>query len=350
MKCISEYKMLSVNKNNIGLFYHKGNIYYKSIKTNEKYSLIGKVTSSFKSKIFVRFRLLERMFRLEPRLAISLDDFNFLLSYAGFVYRVNIAEKSITPELKYRRRMMNPLSFARLNNGNILFGEYFSNNDHEEVSIYERGNEGWKCVYSFPRDTIYHIHCIVVNNEDIYILTGDKDRESCIWHTDNHFLDIKKIVGGEQKYRSCVAFPYKNGLIYATDTPLERNFLFYIHKENDWVLEKLFEMPGPCIYGVSKKDRLYFATSVEPDARYEDTFRYYFTYKLGQGVKDRFVHMIRFDNENSITEIAKFKKDIWPMLLMQFGNCGFVNNESDELFVTPISVKKYDSKTLLIEE
>ena len=45
----------------------------------------------------------------------------------------------------------------------------------------------------------------------------------------------------------------------------------------------------------------------------------------------------------------KFKKDLWPMLLFQFGNCLFPDVElDDELLVCPQSVKRYDGKTVSI--
>ena len=55
--------------------------------------------------------------------------------------------------------------------------------------------------------------------------------------------------GGRQVYRSCVAFPYRKGILYATDTPLEANsinYLYYSH--NQWHKRKVFDIDGPCLH------------------------------------------------------------------------------------------------------
>lgn len=348
VKVLSEYKMLAIHDGK-ALFYHKGKLYTQDIRKEKKPQFLLELPISAKRKAMMRFRLVERLLRMEPRLAVSIEGGNFLLSCAGKIYRVDPRRKELAEELQLRTRMNNPLMFAKKENGNILFGEYFSNNDYEEVCVFERDAGNWKKVYSFPAGTIYHIHGIVVEGEKIYILTGDKDNESAIWFTQNGFDHVEMLVGGSQKYRACVAYPFQEGLIYATDTPLEQNYLYYLRRENGtWVNDVLAEMPGPCIYGTIRRDGFYFATSVEPDASLGD-MRYRFSYKLGRGVKDRYTHIIRCTKDGNISEVAKFKKDLWPMLMFQFGNCLFPDaGKDDVLLVCPQSAKKYDGKTLKI--
>jgi hypothetical protein len=267
----------------------------------------------------------------------------------GKIYCVDIQNKKLVEEMQLRPRMNNPLMFAKKGNGNILFGEYFSNNDHEKVCIYEREKSNWNKVYAFPAGTIYHVHGVVVDENRIYILTGDEDKESAIWYTQDNFEHVEMLVGGSQKFRACVAYPFQDGLIYATDTPLEQNYLYALYKENNqWKHKVICEMPGPCIYGTARRDGYYFATSVEPDSTLSD-MRYRFSYKLGKGVKDRYSHIIRYSVDGRIDDVAKLKKDIWPMLLFQFGNCLFPDaGVVEKVLVCPVSVKKYDGKTLEI--
>ena len=348
IKVLSKYKMLAIHKGK-ALLYHKGKLYTQDIYSENKPKLLLALPISAKRKLPVRFRLTERLLRLEPRIAMWIDGDNFLLSCAGRIYLVNVQERKLTEELQLRPRMYNPLMFAREANGNVLFGEYFSNNDQEEVCIYERENGKWNKVYSFPAGAIYHIHGLVVDENRIYILTGDEDKESAIWYTEDHFRSVELLIGGSQKCRACVAFPYQEGLIYATDTPLEQNNLYILKRINGkWVNEALCEMPGPCIYGTVRRNGYYFATSVEPDASLSSR-RYRFSYKLGKGVKDRYTHIIQCTKDGKIKDVAQFKKDIWPMLLFQFGNCLFPDADLDEkLLVCPQSVKKYDGKTVEI--
>lgn len=348
IRIFSKYKVLAAYEG-MFLLYHKGKLYTKDILKSNKVRFFLKLPIPLKKAGLIRFRLTERLFRLEPRLAIAIDRNNFLISCIGKVYLVNLKEKKIIEELKMRPHMNNPLMFAKDENGNILFGEYFSNNEHEEVCIYERDNGLWNKVYSFPAGMVYHIHSIVVDGKKIYILTGDDDKESAIWYTDNHFETVEKLVGGMQKYRACIAYPFDDGLLYATDTPIEQNYLYLIKKENNqWKSKVICKMPGPCIYGTARKDGYYFATSVEPDATLSN-MRYRFSYKLGVGVKDRYTHIIHYSMSGTINEVVKLKKDVWPMLLFQFGNCTFPYTDLDaKLLVCPISLKKYDGKTIEI--
>lgn len=348
VKVISKYKMLAMHDGR-ALLYHKGKLYSQDLHNENEVEYLLDLPISKKRKAMISFRLIERLLRMEPRLAVAIDRDNFLMSCAGKIFRVDIKKKELTEELQLRSRMNNPLMFAKKENGNVLFGEYFSNNDYEEVCVFERESGFWKKVYSFPAGSIYHIHGITVDRNKIYILTGDKDKESAIWYTQDDFEHVEMIVGGSQKFRACVAYPYQDGLLYATDTPLEQNYLYTLtRKKGKWIHEVFGQMPGPCIYGTARQDGFYFATSVEPDASLSD-MRYRFSYKLGKGVKDRYTHIIRCTRDGEIMEIAKFKKDLWPMLLFQFGNCLFPNVElDDELFICPQSVKRYDGRTVKV--
>lgn len=348
VKVLSKYKMLAMN-NGKALLYHKGKLYTQDIKNEIEAKYLLELPISAKRKAMIRFRPIERLLRMEPRLAVAIEKYNFLLSCAGKIYRVDIQKKELTEEMQLRLRMNNPLMFAKKENGNILFGEYFSNNDREEVCVFEREAGKWNTVYRFPAGSIYHIHGIAVDGDKIYIMTGDEDKESAIWYTQDDFEHVEMLAGGSQKFRACVAYPYKGGLIYATDTPLEQNYLYILRQENGkWVNEVLSEMPGPCIYGTVRHDEFYFATSVEPDASLRD-MRYRFSYKLGKGVKDRYTHIIRYGRDGKVMEVARFKKDLWPMLLFQFGNCLFPDAELDAgLVVCPQSVKRFDGKTVKI--
>lgn len=344
----SKYKVLAV-RNGKGLLYRKGKLYKQNFYDNSKPLSVAPILNT-KMLFLSQFRLMERALRLEPRLAFALDDGKFLLSCKGYIYSVDCNDNSVTEEMKLRNGMNNPLQFVRTAKGTVLFGEYFSNNSAESVKVFERDAKGWNEVYAFPPSTVYHIHGFAVDGDRIYILTGDKDSESAIWYTDDYFKTVNVAVKGNQKYRSCVAFPFRNGLVYATDTPLEQNYLFYICEDDGiWKSEIIAKMPGPCIYGTKHNDNYYFATSVEPNAKYEDTFRYMLTYELGDGVKDRSVHILKLNGSGSQSEVMQLKKDIWPMLLMQFGNASFVDSDS-ELLINPLSVKKYDGITIKLNE
>ena len=298
------------------------------------------------------------MFRLEPRCGIFTDESTALISIHGGVYRVDLEKGGIYREHSFRKGMNNPLRFSKIENikgfeNCIVYGEYFGNLTKEEVCIYSRSKEGvWKRIDTFAPNTVMHIHGIVPFPEMncLFVLTGDEDKESGIWKIENNFQSVKPVVTGKQIYRSCVAFPYEKGIVYGTDTPLEKNAIYYIPDINSTKLSliKLADMPGPCIYGMQLSNGDFvFGTSVEPDSR-KKGISYKLTYKLGMGVQDRFSHIIMGNPEKGFREVFKAKKDWFPMLLFQFGNFLFPQMETDRLIVTGQSVSKLDGKTVEI--
>lgn len=270
---------------------------------------------------------IERLLRYEPRAAVSLNEDIFLYSDHGSIYAYSVSENSIKQQHAFSKGMNNPLSFCvkRDLSGEvteIIYGEYIWNTEKGPVSIYKYDLNEWKKVYSFPENTVMHIHNIVFDefNNRYIILTGDEDNESALWEADTDFHNVKMIVGGSQQYRACVAFPTSKGIFYATDTPLEQNWLYFLDKNKE--IHKVYKMPGPCIYGRVFDDSLFLATSVEGDPTLGG-WKYRFSNRLGKGVQDRYVHIIRCNKKGLVEEISKLKKDVLPMWLFQFGNAQF---------------------------
>ena len=244
-----------------------------------------------------RFELLSRFLRLEPRCAAPIDDRRILISHNGriLVYDIHINEISI--DHVYERGMKNPLSFCIVEEqaGNIIYyGEYIHNTECGPVAVYKREKEKWEKVFEFPANTVTHIHGVVHDKyrNQFIILTGDSDSESGIWIADKSFKTVVPILTGKQQYRACVAFPRHDGLIYATDTPLETNALYYLKYDiaDGNKLKKLCDIPGSCIYGTRINGNEYISTTVEPDSSLAG-WKYRLTYRLGKGIKDRYSYI-----------------------------------------------------------
>ena len=305
--------------------------------------------------IMSKIRYLERLLRLEPRCAAVISDETILLSHKGKILNINAENGEIKVEHKYKAGMNNPLVFCKCNiaeNSWVLYGEYGWNENMGEVSIYRRDSQGkWGKKQSFPENSIAHIHCIVHDpyRHCFLIATGDSDQESGIWMMDEDFQNIKPVITGKQDYRTCFILPTMEGFVYATDTPLKQNAVYKYKYGGNTEPEKLYDMPGPCIYAKKVKSGFVMATSVEPDSSLP-VWRYRFTRKLGKGVRDHFSHLIYFDGK-SFKEIFKAQKDVLPIWLFQFANFQFPDMEvedADFLTITSTAVKKYDGKTIRV--
>lgn len=287
--------------------------------------------------------ILERLLRMMPRAAVSLDHDSFLISDHGRALRYEIPSNTIQEEHFFDKKMNNPLSFCQRCDADgklieVLYGEYIWNRERGPVSVYRRTDRGWQVAYSFPSNTVTHIHNIVYDRyrERYLIMTGDSDKESGIWEADLSFCHVEPIVRGQQRYRACLLMPTENCLYYVTDTPLEQNYVYRL--DHDGSASLVSEVPGPAIYGIEKGEYLYFATSVEGNPML-GKWRYRFSDRLGRGVRDRYSHLFRLSRNGRLEEIGKMKKDWMPMWLFEFGNMKFPVSGDGNVYVCPQSLK-----------
>ncbi len=322
------------------LYYRKGSEVIMSVLQKSAWKRIASYS-----------RLMERLLRLTPRASVRLDESLFLIAYDGSVYRWNVSNNELVKEHSFRPEMHNPLSFTKIIGvdgfeNSVVYGEYFMNPTKRPVAIWQRNSSGqWKSVFEFKGE-ITHIHTIVSDSCDncVYILTGDFGDEAAIWKTTNNFQDVVPVVKGEQSFRGCVAFVTEEGLLYATDTPMESNSLFLLKKSGE--LDKLFDMPGPCIYGAEKDGVYFFSTSVEPDSSLP-TWRYFLSNKIGPGLQDNYSHVIAGSPFKGFRETHRFRKDSLPYTLFQFGNVLFPESDVPHtVYLHPISVRHYDGQTI----
>ena len=350
---VNKFKPLHIGDQQC-LSYKNGKLYTHSLITDIPV-YFGRIPMTKKQRVLSQIRLMERMFRLEPRVAIAIYAKKYLVSFSGALYCADSQNGTIMCEHIYRQGMHNPLNLCTIKDIGgfddcIAYGEYWGNTVRDEVSVYARKNSIWEKVFTFPIGKIQHIHGIVADpyRNCVLILTGDKDEESGIWIAKNNFKKVEPLLIGSQRYRACVVFPVEEGIIYATDSPIEENVIALATRDtNGWSERVLFHMPGPCIYGTKVEGKYIFATSVEPDSRIQGK-KYWFTYRLGKGVKDRYSHIIMGNHREGFKDLMKFKKDILPMLLFQFGNVQFPSGDmKNSIIMYPVSVSKYDGNAII---
>ena len=90
MKVLSKYKMLAMYDGK-ALLYHKGKLFTQDIRNRAGAEYLIDLPISAKRKMMIRFRLVERLLRMEPRIAVAIEQGNFLLSCAGKIFRAGNA-------------------------------------------------------------------------------------------------------------------------------------------------------------------------------------------------------------------------------------------------------------------
>lgn len=350
---MSKKKLICVN-NEYQIFSKGCKIYIKNNITN-KSSLIL-LPFSLTRRWLSYFYITRRLFRLEPRCGCFINEHLIIFSIKGKIYRLDLKTKKICVEHILKKGMNNPLSFVKIENidgfdDGIMYGEYIGRGTNDTIDIYLRENSGiWKKVYSFPEKIVKHIHSIIPSKKQkcLFVLTGDSDFESGIWKIEPGFNKSSRIVGGNQEFRSCFAFEYENGLVYASDIPTKENYIYYLNYSN-LSLTKLMSISGPCIYGTKLNNGDYiFSTSVEPDDNIQGVSSL-FCLKKGIGVKDNKSHLYIGNPRKGFLDIYQKEKDVFPMLLLGLGVFQFPYNQSDEIYVTCQALRNLDGCTLKID-
>jgi hypothetical protein len=338
--------------------YKKQKIFSMDILTGNIISELCTLPMKKTYRVLTKLRVFERMLRTEPRAAVLCSE-NLILSYFGAIYNINVNTGEYNTEHLFRGGMNNPLSLTEVHNINgfsdcLLYGEYWGNLKEEPVAIYGRNltNNKWEKYFEFSSKTVTHIHAIVPDKyrDRLLILTGDKDNESGFWEAKNDFHKVEPLLIGKQAFRSCSAIPLEEGILFATDTPLEENYIGLIKEEHGQLkIEKLYGLEGPCTNHYVNGDSYIFSTTVEPDSSVTGV-KYLLSYKLGQGVKSRYSTLVAGNLKTGFREIKRFKKDYLPITLFQFGNICFPAGKSTKSLVFyPQAIKKYDGQLLSSE-
>lgn len=352
----SRYAPFLLLKDDTTLAYRHGFVHYMDrnlLKVSEPVRLF----SGFKYCFLGRISSLARLLRMGVRTSIEVDSDCVLLQVEHKMVELNPERGSCTEGyfLGNRTRALNIAKIESIGGFDdmVVFGEYLENFSRKNVHVFKReGVDRWSVIYTFPEGAINHVHNIVPDpyNDCVWILTGDFDDAACIWMAKDNFRSVTPIFRNSQLYRSCVAFPTKEGLIYATDSPFAQNYICLLYKKNDiFGMKQLCEISGSCIYGARVSDKFVFSTAVEGDGRDASLMKLFLSKKRGGGIKDDKCHIYAGNLETGFQDIYQVKKDVLPFAF-QFGAITFPKGEncSDIVYASHVATK-YDSYTSLIK-
>jgi hypothetical protein len=279
-------------------------------------------------------RLSARLFR---------DGFHALavLSSGGIVAAVPGAIVSLSAhETEFRStfditRGTRPLHITTVPDATVFWGEYFDNASRDEVHIYASADGGmtWSVAYTFPSGSIRHIHNIVHDpwQNCLWVLTGDYGDECQILRASCDFATVDVVLHGKQQARAVAAVPTEDGLYFASDTPLEHNFIYRLDAKGN--VSPLTAINSSSIYGCRVGSLLFFSTMVEPsEVNHGSDIRVY-------GADTRVPQQWQ--------ALLSWRKDRWPMRLFQYGNAFLPDGEnlSSCLAITTIAVDADDMVT-----
>ncbi|HLW85814.1 MAG TPA: hypothetical protein VKR60_11420 [Candidatus Sulfotelmatobacter sp.] len=233
-----------------------------------------------------------------------------------------------------------PLHIASVPSGTVYWGEYFDNAVRDEVHVYASTDHGvtWSVAYTFPEGAIRHVHNIVYDawGDCLWVLTGDYGGECRILRASCDFRQVDVVLRGNQQARAVALVPAEDGLYFASDTPLEANFIYHMDRngtDRNESLQKLAAVTSSSIYGCRVREKMFFSTMVEPS----------------DINSDRHVRVYGSHDGKDWSSLLDWRKDRLPMSLFQYGNAFLPDGENttNYLAVTTAAVESDDQYTLL---
>ena len=334
-KILKGYKPLVYIQNNLYL-YKKGELYLLNGNHLEKVSRL--CSTSWKDTN----RFLIRLFRREPKYAVPIADNRLLIAMRRKIFLFDAKKKEVSCLVDMRKGFSDPLNICPgTDKWLAIWGDYGQNTERDTIYVYGlKENMTVEIIATFEAGKIRHIHNIIPKlSGGYYIFTGDQEKEAGIYQCDSNFEVIEPVKVGKQKYRAVVGFDTEQGLLYATDAVNEQNYI-YILKDGE-ESKIVTDINGSCIYGCRMGKGYLFSTTVEPDENNRGVFSW-ISSKRGKGILSNDAHLIYVTEKLKCKVILKYRKDIFPMKLMQYGSIQFPHGMGNDIWIYPFAVKKRD--------
>lgn len=333
IKIISNYCVLNINNK---VFYAaKGYKIFKSFNSGKNWELDGTVKDVKYGLIANTSRLLARLFRAEISNLIVLQNGSRIITAKKGIFLAQ-AHKKIFEKTFTITRGNRPMNICEDKHGTLYFGEYFSNQNRDEVHIYKSVDSGklWNICYTFPQKMIRHIHGIFYDKyEDlVWFATGDLDGECIIGNTNDGFDTVNIFKQGGQIYRAVQLLFFKDFIIYGTDTEYEKNYIYKIDRK-DGSEHCLQELQGSVLSSCSFENYAVISTAVEPSEVNHDIHSYIWFTQDGLQWK----------------ELYKAKKDSLHPKYFQYGSFKFPVGaiDSDKVIFSGHALEGLDNKTII---
>lgn len=323
---------------------------------NNDIKCILKLDSSIKNKIKQLNRITIRLFRQEPRCAMTISNNEILMIYKKKIYIIYVFEHEFRVVGSVRSGFSDTLNLclSKHEKYKAIWGDYGSNYNYEHINIYALTyNNKIEILYTFKKNTIRHIHNIISSEKGYFIFTGDNEMQAGIYFADFNFKEVIPIVVGNEKSRAVQGFYYNNKLVYATDFVEKENSINYIDINDEFIkVIEIGKINGSCIYGTELKNGFLFSTTVESSEKIKG-LKALLSTRSATGIKSNQIQLIYINKESLETRLVKKGiKDNYPMKLFQYGCFMFPQNSKNKknVEIYCMAQKNYDGKIISINE
>ncbi len=312
------------------------NILFQTSSLKPPFKKIAVIDAPFWKQAASKFRLAQRLLRFQVTNVIPLRGGDLFVTF----------DKSVGVVINGKFQKLNGLvrpcrvlrSACAINEeGDIFFGEYLANNERGEMRIYKfkAGSDTLETIYTFPPNSIKHIHGLYFDSfsKSIFCLTGDDEKECQILRSFDEFQTTEIIGQGDETWRAVSILFTEKAFFYGMDAEFHTNQIYRVEREN-LKRKSLGEVGGTVFYSKQIGADLFFTTTAEnAPSQTENAAALWHV-----GASDNF------------EKIISFKKDRWHPTLFQFGTIHFpcVNKLENRLYFHLVGVEG-DNRTFCIK-
>lgn len=268
------------------------------------FTTVSYLDFGYKKNQILSSKLGSRLFRLNPKHCVRLNESEFILLAANIIFLLNVTNSKV-------RRLSTisgkrPLRMA-FDGSAIYYGEYLGNPERRPINVYKSQDMGrsWEICHTFTG--IRHVHGVYHDKktDSLWITTGDYGSEAAIWQANLDFTEVDRVLSGSQQTRVIDLLFNSDQIIYGTDAPDDQNHIYRLNRITNDVVE-LAAVEGPVFHAFDSQSASYFSTACEPS------------------IAKKYTHAVLYRYcDGHVSEVTRFKKDIWSMKYFQYGQILF---------------------------
>lgn len=321
-----------------GVYWSKGPRILFSETLDAPPSLIAKIPLRSHMRFPASIRKGRRLARLTVYNLLPLNDGSLFFSFCdeiGFIRH----SKATTINGRIRKSKILRNGIAKLPDGSLVFGEYHSNPERHAVPIYHwnPGSTEVSVMHLFEPGDVRHIHSISWDpyTERAIVATGDIGKECRLLAYDNKFNHVDVLGEGSETWRTISPQFSPDAIYFGTDAEFEQNRIYRYDRRTREV-KPLADVNGPVFYSARLGRGWIFCTTAEmcPSQLSPEAVIYYLD---GQ--------------EETVTTLARFKKDHWPKKYFQLGvlNLPILHGPTDRIPISGTALSRLDGKFIMVE-
>src|SRR5687767_13789102 len=188
-----------------GNFYlSRRNVVFASADLVPPFKKIAVIAAPGWKQLASNFRLAQRLLRFMVTNVVPLENGEIFVTFDKSVGVIrNNKYEALAGLLRPCRVLRSACAID--GRGDIYFGEYLANDERGEMRVYryKPGGQSLEVAYTFPPNSIKHIHGIYFDkfSNSLLCLTGDNESECRIIRTEDGFASTETIGEGDESWR-----------------------------------------------------------------------------------------------------------------------------------------------------